>query len=235
MYETLLRLDTEGIEYYVEDKLFFLSFLNEEQKEKILIHFLSQNVYLREIRDDYTDDPECIIKLANKAGWEREKIVKFIINPKEDGWNMNSCVVSNYVDSILDKVSMEEKVKDIPKEMPKEEPKVIKFQEIREKMDERRKILTLEIFLSLSKEEIKETNLNGFLDSENEYNDYQIQTIVSAMIEKEVDLEKYINFFDSYQRRSVTLATLIDINGEKKDEKIEKCIKYLLEAIPNQD
>ena len=228
MYETLLRFDAEDIEYHVEDKLFFLSFLNEEQKEKILIHFLSQNVYLREIRDDYTDDPECIIKLANKAGWEREKIVKFIINPKEDGWNMNSCVVSNYVDSVLDKISMEEKAR-------VEMPKVVKFQEIREKMDEKRKILTLEIFLSLSKEEVKETNLNGFLHSENEYNDYQIQTIVSAMIEKEVDMEKYINFFDSYQRRSVTLATLIDINGEKKDEKIEKCIKYLLEAIPNQD
>lgn len=120
----LLRSDAKDIEKYVEDKLFFISFLNNEQRDRILVHFMNQGTYLKEIREKYADAPEYIIRIADKAEWDHGKIVDFIIDSKE-GVNMNYNVVSFYVSSIINKIIEEER----------EEPKTIKFQTIRERMD----------------------------------------------------------------------------------------------------
>lgn len=105
-YETLLTNDHRKLMYLTNQRLFFLNFLSQEQKEQVVVNFIKNGFFSDGLREFFHDKPEFIIRMAHRCGWDVNNIAKFVY-PKLEGNNIESTIIKSYVMSII---SQEEKV-----------------------------------------------------------------------------------------------------------------------------
>lgn len=99
-YESLLTSDHKKLTELTDQRLFFLNFLSQDQREQVVIHFIKNNLFHDEIREFFHDKPEFIIRMAHRCGWEVNRIVRFIFPDLKES-NIAFTALRSYVISLL--------------------------------------------------------------------------------------------------------------------------------------
>lgn len=203
-YESLFTADHEKLEEVTNQRLFFLNFLSQDQRENAIVHFIKNGLFSDEIRKFFHEKPEFIIRMARRCGWEVDQIVKFII-PNIDDSNIAYIALRNYAISLL----FQERNVDM--KSCKKRPQLPVKSEI-------------DVFLELKGKEITCTEIISILNVNKDYIENELYKILNHINNVGTSLYSYYYLLKTEKRYAMTLNCFHRMNYS--EYRIGEFIKY---------